>query len=95
MTIEQYKKMAISYLNSAFGQLVLAISIVGSGASPLNFTSSQWAQVSNILWTSLIPVAVRYFNKKDPAFGLAAESVLEKAKIETAKAIKKAPKKKA
>lgn len=95
MTIEQYKKMAFSYLNSAFGQFVLAVAVVGNGASPWAFSGEQWAQVSNILWTALIPVAVRYFNKKDKAFGLVAESILVKAKEESAKAIKKSAKKKA
>jgi len=95
MNIDQVKKMLFSYLNSAFGQLILAVSIVGNGASPLNFSAEQWSQVSNILWTALIPVAVRYFRKKDPAFGLIAEDVLEKAKDESAKAIKKTAKKKA
>lgn len=94
MTIEQYKKMAFSYLNSIFGQLVLAVAIVGNGASPLNFSGEQWAQVSNILWTALIPVLVRYLNKKDPAFGLIADSVLNIAKEESAKKIKKTVKKK-
>lgn len=95
MTIEQYKKMAFSYLNSAFGQLILAVAVVGNGASPWNFSGEQWAQVSNILWTALIPVAVRYFNKKDPAYGRIAEDVLSKAKEESAKALKKSAKKKA
>lgn len=95
MTIEQYKKMAFSYLNSAFGQFILAVAVVGNGASPWNFSGSQWAQVSNILWTALIPVVVRFINKKDPAYGRIAEDLLGKAKEESAKALKKSAKKKA
>jgi len=94
MNTDQLKKMCFSYFNSAFAQLILAVSIVGNGSSPLNFGSEQWAQVSNILWTALIPVAVRYVRKKDPAFGLVAEPLLNEMKEETAKKIRKTAKKK-
>jgi hypothetical protein len=85
----KYKAMIDSYVRNLVGQVFAAIVLVGQGASPLDFTSSQWADVSNILWTTLIPVALRYVNKKDPSFGLIAESVLEKGKQATAKKISK------
>ena len=45
---------------------------------------------------AVVPVAIRYFNKKDPAFGKVAEVILTKVVEETAKApAKKAPAKKA
>ncbi len=34
---------------------------------------------------AVVPVVVRYFNKKDPAFGLIAKKVLETASAEVAK----------
>lgn len=83
------KSMLDSYSRNLIGQVVAAIVLVGQGASPTTFTGSQWADVSNVLWTTLIPVALRYVNKKDPAFGLIAESILTTAKKETAKAITK------
>lgn len=81
------KSMLDSYSRNLIGQVIAAIVLVGQGASPTTFTGSQWADVSNVLWTTLIPVALRYVNKKDPAFGLIAESILNTAKKETAKAI--------
>lgn len=41
----------------------------------MDFGSSEWLLVANSLWASLIPVALRYLNKKDPAFGKVAEVV--------------------
>ena len=87
------KAMIDSYVRNLIGAAVSAIAIVGHGASPLTFTASQWADVSNALWASLIPVVLRYINKKDPAFGKVAAPLLEEAKTSTAKAIKKTAKK--
>jgi hypothetical protein len=89
----KFQSMLNSYARNLAGQLIAAIVLVGQGVSPLSFTASQWADVSNILWTTLIPVLLRYINKKDLAFGLIAEPLLEVAKKETAKAIKKTAKK--
>ena len=88
------KSMLDSYIRNLVGQVAAAIVLVGNGASPQTFTASQWADVSNVLWTTLIPVLLRYINKKDPAFGLIAKPLLESAQKETAKAIKKTAKKK-
>ena len=89
----KFQSMIDSYARNLSGQVVAAIILVGQGASPASFTASQWADVSNVLWTTLIPVALRYINKKDPSFGLIAKPLLEGAKNETAKAIKKTAKK--
>ena len=43
---------------------------------------------------AVVPVIIRYFNKKDPAFGLVAKKVLETAQAEVAKKTAKAPAKK-
>lgn len=89
-----HKSMLDSYLRNLLAQVIGAIAIVGNGMNPIEFTASQWAQVSNVLWASLIPVVLRYVNKKDPAFGRIAEPILIEAKKKTAKAIvKKAAKK--
>jgi hypothetical protein len=82
-----------SYVRALAGQVIFAITVVGHGANPSTFTASQWAEVSNVLWAALIPVALRYINKKDPAFGLIAKPILEQAKVATAKTIKKTAKK--
>lgn len=45
---------------------------------------------------AIVPVVIRFFNKKDPAFGLIAAKALAAAQTEVAKkAAKKAPAKKA
>lgn len=89
----KFQAMLESYLRNLAGQVIGAIAIVGHGASPTTFTASQWINVSNALWASLIPVVVRYLNKKDPAFGLIAGSVLKEGQKATATAIKKTAKK--
>lgn len=89
----EMKNMIESYGRNLLGQLVTAIAIVGQGASPTSFTASQWADVSNVLWGALIPVVLRYINKKDPAFGKVAAPLLEEAKKATASSIKKTAKK--
>jgi hypothetical protein len=48
----------------------------------------------NAGFAAVIPVAIRYFNQKDPAFGRIAEAVLTTAKEQVAKAAA-TPKKKA
>lgn len=98
-----------SYLRNLAGQVIGAVMIVSqtSGVgSPIDFGTGEWLLVANALWASIIPTALRWLNKKDPAFGkvaavaaaevtkkLAAEA--EKAKAPAAKApAKKAPAKK-
>jgi hypothetical protein len=67
-------------------------------SSPLDFSSSEWLLVANALWASLVPVALRYINKQDPAFGrvaaVAAAEVSKKLST-TASAAKKPAAKKA
>ena len=69
--------MIESYVRNLAGQVIGAVIIVTqtSGIStPLDFGSSEWLLVANALWASLVPVALRYVNKKDPAFGRIAEA---------------------
>jgi hypothetical protein len=89
-----------SYLRNLAGQVIGAVMIVSqtSGVgSPLDFGSGEWLLVANALWASVIPTALRWMNKKDPAFGriaaVAAAEVTKKLAAETTKA-KKAPAKK-
>lgn len=87
------KAMIESYVRNLVGQVFGAIVIVSqtSGvASPVDFGSSEWLLVANALWASLVPVALRFINKKDAAFGLVAEkAAAEVSKKLTAKAKKK------
>ena len=84
-----------SYVRNLLGQVIGATMIVAqtSGiASPLEFGSGEWLLVANALWASIIPTALRWLNKKDPAFGRVAEVVAKEAgkKLDTAaKAAKK------
>jgi hypothetical protein len=80
-----------SYVRNLFGQVVGAIMIVmqTSGiASPIDFGTSEWLLVANALWASLIPVILRWVNKKDPAFGVVAEAAAKEVskKLSTAAA---------
>jgi hypothetical protein len=96
------KAMIESYVRNLAGQVIGAVIIVTqtSGIStPLDFGSSEWLLVANALWASLVPVALRFVNKKDPAFGRIAEAAAADVskKIVKAAASKKktaAPKKK-
>lgn len=44
---------------------------------------------------AVVPVAIRYFNKKDPAFGLVAQVAVSKLEEELPKLLKKSTAKKA
>lgn len=88
------KALIESYVRNLIGQVVGAVMIVAQTsniASPLDFGQGEWLLVANALWASLVPVALRYVNKKDPAFGIVAE----KAASEVSKKITTAAKKSA
>jgi hypothetical protein len=73
------KAMLESYARNLLGQIIGGVVVVSSTtgiSSPLDFGQGEWLLVANSLWASLIPVALRYVNKKDPAFGPFAESAL-------------------
>jgi hypothetical protein len=61
-----------SYARNLLGQVFAAVTIVSqtSNLSISNFGSHQWSLVANALWGSLVPVALRFVNKNDSAFGL-------------------------
>ena len=88
------KAMLESYARNLLGQIVGGIVVVSSTTgvgSPLDFGQSEWLLVANSLWASLIPVVLRYVNKKDPAFGpfVATATASVTKKISTAAASKK------
>jgi hypothetical protein len=90
------KAVIDSYVRNLFGQVVGAIMIVmqTSGiASPIDFGTSEWLLVANALWASLIPVILRWVNKKDPAFGVVAAAAAKEVskKLSTAAASAKKP----
>ena len=68
-----------SYVRNLLGQVIAAATIVSttSHVSIINFGSHQWSLVANSLWGSLVPVILRFVNKKDPAFGLVAEQATD------------------
>jgi hypothetical protein len=85
-----------SYLRNLLGQVIAAVMIVmqtSNAATPLDFGQSEWLLVANALWGSLIPTALRWANKKDPAFGrlaeVAAKEVSKKLATKPVKSVKK------
>ena len=91
------KAMLNSYVRNLFGQVLGAVVIVmqTSGiSSPIEFTQHEWLLVANAIWASLVPVALRWANKQDPAFGrvanLAVAEVTRALQKEAAKPVKKA-----
>jgi hypothetical protein len=93
--------MIESYVRNLVGQVIGAATIVSATThvSIQNFGGHEVLLVANSLWASLVPVALRYVNKKDPAFGFIAEaatkavtSKLDSAATAPKKAVKKAAK---
>jgi hypothetical protein len=85
----QTKAMLESYARNLIGQVMGAISIVmatSNISSPLDFGNGEWLLVANSIWASLVPVALRWVNKKDPAFGRIATAAAAEAtkKLDTA-----------
>jgi hypothetical protein len=95
------RAMIESYARNLAGQVFGAMVIVSQSSGqdmPFGFGQGEWLLVANALWASFIPVAIRYVNKKDPAFGLiatkAAEEVSKRITATAKKTAKKAPAKK-
>ncbi len=66
-----------SYGRHLLGAVIAAVAAIGAltGKSPVDFASGDWWAVANSVWVAMVPVAMRYFNTKDPAFGKVAEAV--------------------
>jgi hypothetical protein len=91
------KAMIESYVRNLAGQVIGAVMIVmqtSGAATPLDFGSGEWLLVANALWASLVPVALRWVNKKDPAFGRIAATLATEAGKKLAEESAKAKKKK-
>jgi hypothetical protein len=81
-----------SYLRNLAGQVIAAVMVVMQAkglASPLEFGQGEWLLVANALWGSVIPTALRWVNKKDPAFGRIAEVAAKEAGKKLAEKAKK------
>ena len=71
------KSMLDSYGRHLLGAVIAAVAAIGAltGKSPVDFASGDWWAVANSVWVSIVPVAMRFFNTQDPAFGKIAEAV--------------------
>lgn len=87
--------MVQSYLRNLVGQIIGAAQIVSATTetSIADFGGHEVLLVANSLWASLIPVVLRYVNKKDPAFGLIAEAATKTVSTKLEAAAKPAVKK--
>jgi len=66
-----------SYGRHLLGAVISAIATISAltGLSPLEFNTQEWWTVANSVWVAVLPVALRYLNTKDPAYGRVAESI--------------------
>ena len=73
--------MIQSYVRNLVGQVIGAATVVTAAThiSVANFGTHEWLLVANSLWASLVPVALRYVNKNDPAFGVIAKDIADVA----------------
>lgn len=58
---------------ASYGRTLLATvlaSIFAVGKLPFSFTSQDWIAVANAVWIAVIPVAIRFLNPNDAAFGI-------------------------
>ena len=93
----QTKAIIHSYLGNLVGVvLVLLTTTMASAgvASPLDFGASEWLTLANGLWAAAVPTLIRYFNKKDPAFGVVVEVAAKEVSKKLSEAAKKAATKK-
>lgn len=92
---EQMKSALDSYLRNLLGVvLALVVATMESTGitSPLDFGPGEWLALANGVWAAAIPTLIRYFNKKDPAFGLVAETLAKGVTEKLETAAKAAPK---
>lgn len=88
-----------SLLRHVLGAGLASVSaITATGVSLLDFGLAELLIVLGSMWAAIVPTLVRFFNKKDPAYGLVAEAIAQKVAAEleaAAEAAKpKAPRKK-
>jgi hypothetical protein len=90
------KAMIESYLRNLLGQVVGSAVVVSqaTGVSLTDFSQHEYLLVANALWASIVPVAIRYAKKSDPAFGLVATVAVAEVTKKIDTAVKKTVKKK-
>lgn len=83
-------EMIKSYARNLLGQVIGAVVIVSNTThvAVTDFKGHQIALVANALWASLVPVALRWVNKNDPAFGRVAQDAAAAVTDELAKKAK-------
>ena len=57
---------------ASYGRAFLATAlgaIFATGKLPTQLTGAEWLAIANTIWIAVIPVAIRYLNPNDPAFG--------------------------
>lgn len=93
------KAMIDSYLRNLLGVVLALLTTAMASAgvsSPFDLGSGEWLGVLNGVWAAAVPTAIRYLNKKDPAFGkiaeVAAAEVSKKIASASTTAKKAAPK---
>ena len=62
------KNAIYSYLRALLATALTAIFAVGK--LPLEFTAQDWYGVLNAVWIAVIPVAIRWLDPNDTAFGV-------------------------
>jgi hypothetical protein len=62
------KNAIYSYLRALLATILTAIFVVGK--LPTDFTAQDWIGVANAVWIAVIPVAIRWLNPNDTAFGI-------------------------
>ena len=63
-------------LFASYGRALLATvltAIFAVGKLPFEFTAQDWYGIANAVWIAVIPVAIRYLNPNDTAFGITKE----------------------
>jgi hypothetical protein len=65
------KALLFSYARALLATVLTAIFAVGK--LPFEFTAQDWYGIANAVWIAVIPVAIRYLNPNDPAFGITKE----------------------
>lgn len=61
------KAILASYARAFLATVLGAIFAIGK--LPIDFTAADWRNVANAVWIAVIPVAIRYLNPNDTAFG--------------------------
>jgi hypothetical protein len=66
-----------------------------TNTNPIEFSAGDWITVLNSLWVAVVPVLIRYFDKKDPAYGKVMEAIAEEITKKLTVKKKSSPRKKA